>query len=185
MSSRVRAVELIRALPPGEGVEIGVWRGERAERILATCPNVTRLTLIDPWCLERNIFPCATPPERMRAFGEYRCLMGERALAQAELDAMYDDVRRRLGDAYGTRCRVLRWPAAGVWPSVVRGSLAFVLVDGIHLEAWVAKTAETWWTRLRPGGLLLGDGAAELAGAVERAIGPVQRDTEDLWWATR
>lgn len=161
VSERALALRLIREAEAAVGAELGVWRGARAFAILDETP-VHELLLVDPWEESRNRFQTTEPvPLRMTPL-QYHCTMGERHQSQTELDMMAQAVQTR-ARAYGDRVRILRLPATDAARRVTDASLDFVLWDAVHLATFVAADLEAWGPKVRPGGLLMGDGFGDPA----------------------
>lgn len=156
VSERTLPIRLIREADAATGAELGVWRGARAFAVLEET-LVQDLLLVDPWAEDRNRFE--TPervPDRMPA-GSYHCTMGEPHQDQAALDRMAESVRQR-ARPYGDRVHILRLPAVEAADGVPNTSLDFVLWDAVHLQRHVEDDLTAWVPKVRPGGLLIGDG---------------------------
>lgn len=132
---------LLRLVPQGGAcAEIGVWKGAFSAKILErTRPR--RLWLIDPWT-----FAGEQPG---------RCFGGLRAQSQADMDAIHDDVARRLGAR--PEVTILRATSAGAAASIEDRSLDWVYVDGDHSYEAVKLDLALYAPKLRAGGFLTGD----------------------------
>src|SRR5262245_15802256 len=132
---------LFRMLPKGAAcAEIGVWKGWFSRRIVdRLAPR--KLWLVDPWRFRPDL-PGAW-------YG------GALAKAQADMDAIHDDVVRNLGSLPGVT--VLRAPSVEAAKSVEDGSLDWVYVDGDHSYQGVIDDLTAWLPKVRPGGLVVGD----------------------------
>jgi len=141
--------------------EIGVYRGDHAEEILAAL-TPEFLLLADPWCPDADWIAFARsrfPAEKI-----------ERFLA-TDWDGMYLDVCAR----FAGRPEIALWRL----PSVRAASLMadgsafhFVYIDGNHSEQAVYADLEAWAPRILPGGVLAGhdhyDGQTGVLRAVAR-----------------
>lgn len=192
MSARQAAVELIRAENFTCGAELGVWRGDRAWAILDSCPSVASLLLVDPWEEARNRFPLRPwerSPTRMPD-GLYHCTMGEPHAEQADLDRMAATVID-MAAAYGpTRVTVHREAAERLVHTIADASLDFILIDGVHLAGWIRSMLHAWTPKVRPGGVVAGDGANDrvLFPAIQESISGLSAGLVtigDFWWRRR
>lgn len=142
-SSRRVALDL---LPKGStGVEVGVWAGDFSAQLLRVV-RPSRLLLVDPWRFQ---------PDGPYARSWYG---GGRASSQADMDAVFDGVKRRFADQISAgQVEVRRAPSAEVAPSLADGSLDWVYIDGDHTHAAVLADLEGFAPKVRDGGLLTGD----------------------------
>jgi hypothetical protein len=137
---------LLRALPRGAVcAEIGVLEGDFSERILAvTRPR--RLHLIDPWkfepadTYERAVYGRSHVPD------------------QARMDAMYEQVRHRFASELRTGSVIINrtrsTEAAGQFENLY---FDWVYIDGNHLYEFVRRDLESYYPKVKAGGLLAGD----------------------------
>lgn len=192
MSARQAAVELIQAEGFRRGAELGVWRGARAWDILNSCPSVESLLLVDPWEEARNRFqlrPWERSPARMPD-GLYHCTMGEPHAEQADLDRMAAHVIDTAA-AYGpARVTVHRVAAERLVHTLANASLDFVLIDGVHLAGWIRSMLHAWTPKVRPGGVVAGDGANDrvLFPAIQESVSGLSAGLVtlgDFWWRRR
>ena len=120
------------ALGYTHGAEVGVYKAEHCARF---CAAGLSMLAIDPW----------------RAFDG----QGRTQQVQARQDFLYGHAGRVLAP-YGDRARILRMTSAEAAAQVPPNSLDFVYLDGDHTFSAIAFDLETWWTRVRPGGLVMG-----------------------------
>lgn len=125
--------------------EVGVYRGDHAEEILAAlAPEF--LLLADPWRPDADWIAFARakfPAEKV-----------ERFLA-ADWDGMYLDVCARFAARPGVA--VMRLPSVRAAALLADGAaFHFVYIDGNHSEEAVLADLEAWAPRLLPGGVLAG-----------------------------
>ncbi len=135
---------IVRRLPPdGVGAEIGVYRGDFSERLLAVArPRL--LHLIDPWI--------CVPEIPSRQWG------GRGNNTQAVMDGIFEAVNARFArEIAAGRVRIFRGTSAEFFAQLAPASLDWIYLDGDHRAPSVRADLEAAWTRVRPGGLLLGD----------------------------
>ena len=132
---------LLRRMPKGSVcAEIGVWKGDFSRKILRyTQPK--RLHLIDPWKFQPE-FP-------NRWFG------GKRAKGQADMDQIYESVRKRFADAPSVS--ILRDFSDQALARFEDESLDWVYLDGNHAYDHVRKDLSLALAKVRPGGFITGD----------------------------
>lgn len=134
---------LSRIAPDGDGIEVGVWRGDFSARILQRCAP-RRLTLIDPWRVNLK-------PEYSRAW------YGERT-SQATMDGNHAFVLDRFQDEIARGAvRVDRRPSAEALADMPQESADFIYVDGDHTYDSVLSDLRLGYRVLKTGGLLCGD----------------------------
>ena len=120
--------------------EVGVWRGEFSERILAYT-NPSRLHLIDPWVFRPDF------PRRM--YG------GRIAKSQGDMDRIFKGVRDRFVDA--PNVTVTRGASATVLPTFDDGYFDWVYIDGDHSYEAVLGDLRLCMRKVRAGGVIAGD----------------------------
>ena len=132
---------LLERLPKGAVcAEVGVWKGDFSQRILAaTRPRA--LHLIDPWTFDPN-FP-------QRWYG------GARAGGQADMDAIHDGVAARF--AGRPAVSVHRAASQDAAAAFADGTFDWVYIDGDHSMAAVLADLAAWRKKVRGGGFLCGD----------------------------
>ena len=134
-------LELLNRLPRG-GVcaEIGVWKGDFSERILAvTAPRA--LHLVDPWQFQPEF------PERM--YG------GKVAKGQGDMDTMFEQVRERFRGR--TNVEFHRGYSDSVLTQFNDGYFDWVYIDGNHYYEYVRRDLDLAFQKVRPGGYITGD----------------------------
>jgi hypothetical protein len=140
----------------GEGVEVGVYRGDFSDQLLRTW-DCARLTSIDPW----REFPG----------DEYVDVCN---LPQDKHEANHASTVARL-HRFGERSRVMRATSAEAVPSFADNSLDFVYLDAQHHYDAVREDLAMWHPKIRKGGVLAGhdylDGTIESGDyGVKRAV---------------
>ena len=117
--------------------EIGVWKGEYAEALLARCPGIGRYWMVDPWRpLDVWNRPWNVGGDAFEAFYA-------EALARTEFAA-----ERRI---------VLRGTTLEAAPAIPDGSLDFAYVDGDHTLRGITIDLINILPKVRPGGWIGGD----------------------------
>jgi hypothetical protein len=179
--------DVIRARGYTTGVEVGVWRGDRAQHLLDTC-DLKLLVMVDPWLLSLNVFP-VTPEDRTpprMPLDQYQCTMGEPLMtSQAAYDEMALEVRRKF-EPYGARALILREVSELAAKRFLPASFDFVLIDAIHLYRYVKADIEAWRPLVKPGGLLGGDDYMDpgIGRAVDELFGRSAVTHPACWWVT-
>lgn len=128
---------VLRELAPTTMAEVGVYRGEFAERILRAVPSIERYVLIDPW---RHL------PQWNKPFNA----------PTADLEAAMAETVERLAFA-GDRVEVLRGTTAEVVGQLDDASTDVVYVDGDHTLRGITLDLTLMWPKVAPGGVLGGD----------------------------
>lgn len=121
----------------GDGVEVGVFRGEFSRVLLRTWRCASLLS-VDPW----REFP---QTEYVDA-----CNM-----SQSEHDANYRDTVERLRP-FGKRSRILKATSMEAAANIASASLAFVYLDAQHHYEAVRDDIDLWHSKVKPGGVLGG-----------------------------
>jgi hypothetical protein len=120
--------------------EIGVWKGDFSAQILRAEKSI-ELHLIDPWAFDPR-FP-------QRWYG------GAIARNQADMDKVHDSVVSRFRKFSNVKIKRLHSLEAASLYAV--GSLDWVYIDGDHSASAVEKDIRAWFSKIRPGGVLVGD----------------------------
>lgn len=129
-----------------QGAEIGVERGEYAERLLRAIPGL-RLLAVDAWT----------------AYPGYR-----EHVTQAKLDGFYALTCERLAPYGAQIVRAFSVEAARL---VADGSLDFVYLDANHARAHVEADLAAWGPKVRRGGFVAGhDYGRSSVGQVREAV---------------
>ena len=119
----------------GRIVEVGVFRGEGAERWRANFPGA-RLWLVDVWAKLREGGPM------------------NRRHGDVGMNSIYLGLCRKYRDDKRTRLiRALSWEAADVFPD---GHFDVVYIDADHTREAVRKDIDAWLPKVRQGGLIGG-----------------------------
>jgi hypothetical protein len=123
----------------GVGAEIGVWKGGFSAVLLKTL-NPQLLHLIDPWSFQPDV-PGAW-------YG------GSQAKSQADMDAIYDDVRAKFADA---PVKILRMTSLEAVNAFVPSELDWLYIDGDHRYEAVRDELLRYEPIVKPGGVVAGD----------------------------
>lgn len=158
---RDRRASVLRAIPKNATcAEIGVWKGDFSERILAAA-RPRALHLIDPWR-----FVAAYP---RRWYG------GAAARNQDDMDRLYRDVVRRF--AHDPRVIIHRLDSQAAATRLADIAFDWVYIDGDHSYEAVRDDLLVWVPRVRPGGILAGD---DYTWRDEHGICPVARAVQEF-----
>lgn len=157
LPSRDPRVALLRRMPKGSTcAEIGVWKGDYSEKILAVA-RPKRLHLIDPWLFQGQY------PDRL--YG------GKGAADQGAMDDIYRSVRDRFESRPNVSIhRDTSEGAAGLFED---GYFDWVYIDGNHYYEFIKADLEIYYHKVRRGGFLAGDDydwGAEDGFPVKRAV---------------
>lgn len=135
--------DVLALIPKGRvAVEVGVHEGDFSTRILDQVQPKT-LHLVDPWMLNDG--------------ADYdKAWYGSKS-DQATMDARADRVKDRFAPQIAQeRVCIHRCDSAKAAQDVL-GQVDFVYVDGDHMYDGVMADLQSWWPRLRVGGLMAGD----------------------------
>lgn len=177
MSRLRRWDELLTRIPadrPFEMVEVGVWKGDTARRLVVARP-LLRLALVDLWSP-------ATPESSWIRSGAKDALT-----PQARFDQMYDEVRRIM-EPYESRVRILRRWSGEAAEYIADASQDLVFIDADHSYEGVRADMARWAPKVVPGGWLSGHdyGSPRFPGvqqAVDEAYpGRVVRGANSTWF---
>jgi Methyltransferase domain len=130
-------VEIINRSKASEMLEVGVWRGEFAEHILANCPGITRYFMLDPW---RHLDRWKKPAN----------------VEQVEFDGIYAEAMRRTDFAADRRI-VLRGRTVDVIEKIPNGSLDIAYIDADHTLKGISIDLMRSYPKMRVGGIIGGD----------------------------
>lgn len=117
----------------GEGVEVGVYKGQYSERLLSSWPG--KMILVDPWCKIEDY--------------------DDDPVSLEDAEANYQLTVARLA-CYEHRYYILRYKSEDAYIRVADGSLVFAYIDAKHDRVSVGNDLRFWWPKLREGGLLCG-----------------------------
>lgn len=121
----------------GKGVEVGVWKGEFSIFLLENWKG-EKLYSVDPW---KNF-----------ASDEY---VDDMNIDQNDFDEIYNGVSKLL-TKYDDRSEIIRDVSTNAALSFEDNSLDFVYLDGRHDYEGVKEDIQSWYSKVKPGGLLSG-----------------------------
>jgi len=121
-------------------VEVGTWKGEFGEHILAK-DSVTKLYCVDPYKHFIN--------------NEYPDAMN--ALTQTEFDSLFNTVNNKLTSIFGNKVEFIRKMSTEAAQHFDDNSLDFVYIDGNHDYSYVLEDLKVWYPKVKIGGFLCGD----------------------------
>ena len=142
----------------GEGVEVGVHRGEFSDLLLQTWKG-KRLHSVDPW------FEFSED--------EYKDVCN---VAMRDQEENYQCTVERL-DHFGARSSILRQTSKDAANSFKTASLDFVYIDAQHHYEAVKEDIELWSDKVRPGGLI--GGHDYLDGEIDSGFYGVKRAVDE------
>lgn len=117
--------------------EVGVFRGEFAERVLDGCPAITDYYLVDPWRhLDDWNKPANRPDDQFRE--------------------IFDEAMRRTAQHEDRRI-VLRGRTSEVIDEIPDHHLDFAYIDADHTLRGITIDLIQVWNKVRPGGWIGGD----------------------------
>jgi Methyltransferase domain len=154
--------ELVSKLPKhGVGAEVGTWKGAFAAQLLSGAHPV-RLHLIDPW---------ESRPDAAYA-GAWYAERNADSHVQEKMDAIYDSVCKLFPSEISSG-RVLIHRSRSVDAAGALEALDWAYIDGDHTYEAVKADLESFYTLIRPGGVLAGDDYAKVGwweDGVRRAV---------------
>lgn len=141
---RKRWDEVLDRLPDHDAtlVEVGVWCGDLAARLLAARPQL-QLVLVDPW-LSGADNPSWAASGALLAHS-----------SQSGLDAIYQGVVETVRP-FGDRVRILRRMSLVAASDIANGSCDAVFIDADHSREAVVADIHAWLPKVRPGGWIGG-----------------------------
>ena len=147
-----RAVILDTLPKDSVGAEVGVWEGDMSSKLLQQV-RPKKLLLVDPWAFD--------PRFAGSLFG------GGSAKSQVDMDTVCQKVRKRFAAEISQGVvSVHRCSSAECAGSVAAEALDWFYIDGNHTYEFVLEDLRSWYPKVRPGGLVVGD----------------DYDRPDAWW---
>jgi predicted O-methyltransferase YrrM len=153
---------------PIKGVEIGCAEGSTSEWLLRSLPTL-QWTGIDP----------------------YVDYVDWNTNHLHNLEAQYQAVDRRIMKAYPDRTTFLRMTSDDAAPLIADGSLDFVFIDGLHTYDQVKKDCQSYYPKVKAGGLFAGhdytiiDGVHQAVNEFRDAVDPsieIRVTEHDVWY---
>jgi len=161
---------------PLVGAELGVFEGQTSRLLLQALPNLT-LWMVDPWIKPQ-------PGERYYADPYMRLVSPE------QMEEALRRARARTDFARDRRIIVMADQVTAA-RCVDDTSLDFVFIDSDHSREGTLEAIETWWSKLRPGGFMIGHdldypgfpGVREAVEQAAAAMGVTWHRADDyVWW---
>ena len=121
------------------GAEVGVYDGWHALDMMETLP-IKKLFLVDPY----------------QAYGEYYESVGNPRKSQKALDERMA-VAKKVLEKYGDKVEFIRKFSEEAAKLIPDESLDFVYIDGNHQYEFVKKDIESWYPKVKKGGIIGGD----------------------------
>lgn len=131
------SAEFIKEYKLKEVAELGVYRGEFAEKILQSCDQITKYILIDPW---RNLDDWNKPANKSNEI----------------FDLFYKEAMFRTNFAAKKRI-VLRGKTTEIINQIENESLDLVYIDGDHTLKGISIDLINLWPKIKKNGFILGD----------------------------
>lgn len=125
------------------GVEVGVWRGLNASRLLKDNKNLF-LYLVDRW---------KYPDENDSYFHGKDTMVTKNT--QKDFDKAYEETISNL-KKYKGRFRIIKTDSISASESFEDNSLDFVFIDGDHTYEGALKDIESWYPKVKNGGFISG-----------------------------
>ena len=137
-------------LPVGSvGCEIGVWKGDFSARILEAV-RPAELHLVDPWKFEQDEAYAAA------YYG------GKDAKSQNDMDRLFEQVKRRFRRQVSERrVQIHRASSTAASCSFQNDYFDWVYIDGNHRYEFVKQDIESYYPKVKAGGLIAGDDYSE------------------------
>lgn len=153
--------------------EIGVWRGELSERILAQCPAVKQLLLADPW---QVVYGHNLDTDHWMVFGP--------GTEQADMDAACAEVHGKFDT--NTRVHIFKMSSIETADLCANDTFDAVIIDALHTYHACKADILAWVPKVRVGGLLIGDDLSDwfpgVKMAVEECFGHDYRALGQTYW---
>lgn len=173
-----RAAEIVLRLPSegGTWVEVGVWRGDNARRVMRAAPPKTRIVLVDPWV------PATSP--------DYIAYATKDALAtEAQMHRYYKEAMGKL-EPWRKRARVLRMTSVDAAAKLAAEGFKadLVFIDSEHTYPACMADIQAWSPLVVDGGWIGGHdyGKPRFEGvtrAVDEMFGKdVIAGADSTWW---
>lgn len=128
---------LLNTLSVQRFAEIGVWKGELAQKILQTCPSIEAYYMIDPW---RRLSNWKKPFN----------------VDQATFEGVMNEALSRT-EKYSEKRIVLRGATVKKISMIPDDSLDAIYIDGDHTLRGITIDLINAYTKVKSGGLILGD----------------------------
>ena len=125
------------------GAEIGVYKGENAERILSLL-NIEQLVLVDPWKEYVDV------------------ITGVSSGDSSYFQNLYEEVKNKFSN--NSKVRIIRDYSVNAAKMFDDEYFDFVYIDGDHAYEEVLKDLEAWYPKLKKFGVMCGDDYGHISG---------------------
>jgi len=122
------------------GVEIGVWRGEHAEHLIKTAPNIKRLYLVDPYDIAQEYRKCEA---KMPDWDDNKGWLDARLAAWR---LFKDD----------PKVTISPFRSSELASEFADESLDFVYIDANHEYEFASEDIGLWYPKVKKGGVFGG-----------------------------
>jgi hypothetical protein len=167
-------------LMPAIGVEVGVFRGMLAARLLQSNPDL-KLVMVDPWGVVE------APESYIASLDPHATLTTE------EHEECYRAACANVAFA-GSRAMILRTTSTTAAAMCQEGFFDFVFIDGDHSYKSVCADIDAWKSKIMPGGFIAGHDyanptyttvGASVKRAVDERFGEHVQLGKDMTWYVR
>ena len=128
---------IIQAQKAATIAEVGVYKGEFAQAVLAACDCIEHYTMIDPWRHLKDWHKPANGPDEHLA-GIFEQAMQNTAFAKDKITVLRDETKNAA-------------------PEIPDHSLDLAYIDGDHTLRGITIDLNSMWDKIKPGGLIGGD----------------------------
>jgi hypothetical protein len=171
-----RAGEIVKRLPSGPctWVEVGVWRGDNARRVMRSCHDGVRYIGVDPW--------------RVVDSPEYRAYATKDALATQDAMDRYAAEALTKVQPWRKRCRLLRLSSVEAARDLAGQQFDLVFIDAEHTYDALTADIAAWLPLIKAGSWLGGhDYGKDRFPGVTQAVdelfaGRVELGSDSTWW---
>ena len=160
------------------GVEVGVWQGKMAAKLLTALPQLT-LYLVDPW-------KAAEPGSSFEASGAEMA-----SFPQADFDTARETAAARMKQ-FDRRAKIIELDSVAGAKEIARRRvhIDFVFIDSDHSYEGVRRDLEAWAPFLDSGALWIGghdygNTKGEVKRAVDELFGAAIETDRDHCWFVR
>lgn len=161
-------INRVKHLATANGVEVGVYKGDNASKLLFLLPNLT-LYMVDPWApFTDNVNQL---PDSSNAY----------LMQDAYLKAF------SIATAFKSRCNIIRLPSIKAVLQFEDNSLDFVFIDDSHTYDNVKIDITVWYPKVKSGGWLCGhdydtNRYPGVVAAVRESLNTFELDVDNTWF---
>jgi len=143
---KTRWIELAERLAgfgrPVQMVEVGVWDGINAGRVMEAVPDVTMI-LVDSW-------DAVAPGTDYRRSGDGKAMLPQETFNFARANAF------KIAEKFVGRCSIMDMSSEEAAVMVADLSVDLVFIDANHSYNGATSDLNAWWTKVVPGGYISG-----------------------------